>query len=1004
MNVKRFARALLFCLLLLLLLQTNAWAQSKTITGVITDEKNAPVSGASVLVKGTTTGTSTNTTGNFTLNVPATATTLTVSYVGYTSQDVNVTSQTSVTVSLVPETQSALNEVVVIGYGTARKRDLTGSIASVAAKDFNKGTYTAPDQLIQGKVAGVLVIANSGQPGAAATVKIRGNSAVTGTGQPLYVVDGIPLDGRSARPGVNNGANGLGVSPGGNPLNFINPNDIASMEVLKDASATAIYGSRAAYGVILITTKRGQSGLPKLDLGASVGVSSIMKKLDVLDASQYREALKYYGVPESNDKGENVDALGAILRTGITQSYNLAVSGGNENGRYRLSTGLLDQQGIVRKTDFKKYSVGLSANFKFLPSKKLGLDFNVISSQYTENIAPISNDAGANGSLIGLALSWNPTAPLKVGDSLTVNRASTIINPLALSEAYHDNSKVTNILGSISPYFKIIDGLEYRMLYSINYSSGIRRNSIDGFINLPPFGATTQVPTGLGYAAYANNELIQQQITHTLNFNKNVSENVYLNAVVGYEYLKYGNKGASLNAQGPANGGFGAFGLDYSNYLQYSNSGSRTISSFVDPTYEIQSVFGRASVNILDRYLITATFRSDGSSKFGENNRYGYFPSFAAAWDLSKESFFKVNAINQLKVRVGYGITGNQEFPSGSSQTRYSFSNNGGLGLSNNPNPDLKWQSDKQLNVGIDFGLFKSRITGSVDYFTKTTTDLLYPSFPIQPAPPGTVIRWINLDGEIHNKGVEISLNGNIIQGTAFTWNLGINTSFIKNSVEGLAASIQTGQLNGQGVSGTLVEVIRNGLPINAFYTRRFEGLDKTTGQAIYTDNGNTFYYLGNPNPKNILGVSTTLSYKKVALVVNMNGAFGQSIYNNTLNNVVNVGNINRGRNIAVSVYKSPVKEAFSNPVTSSSRFIEKGDYMKLANATLSYSIGDVAKIIKGAYVFVTGQNLFVITKFSGFDPEVNVDKSNNSVPSLGIEYTPYPTPRIVTLGVNFSL
>lgn len=988
-------RLLFYLLIALLALPAFVFSQQRTLTGRVTDSTNSPLGDATVTVVGKSINTKTKADGTFTINVPGGSNQLRITYVGFVNQTVDVSSSDNVTVTMVGASQS-LNEVVVIGYGTARRKDLTGSVASVNEKNFNRGTYTAPDQLIQGKVAGVQVLSNGGQPGAPVTVKVRGNSAVTGSGQPLYVVDGIPLDGRSSRPGVD--VVGIGATPGGNPLNFINPSDIASMDVLKDASATAIYGSRAAYGVVIITTKRGQSGQPKLDVGASVGASSIMRRIAVLDADQYRKAIDYYGVAKSNDYGGNVNALDAILRTGVTQNYNVAISGGNDNGRYRLSTSLLDQKGIVRKSDFKKYTVGLNASFKFLESKKLGVDFNVISSQYVENIAPVTNNAGASNSLIGQALQWNPTRALKIGDSLNIIAGSTI-NPLAMSEGYDDLSKVTTVLGSVSPYYKITKDLEYRILYSINYSTGIRRTAEAAFlINLTDIA-------NKGWAAISNNELITQQVTHTLSYNKAISSSLNLNAVVGYEYLKYLNKGTSMSAYGPNGGeGFGDFGLDYTNYIQYSNSANRTISSFVDPTSALQSYFGRAILNYKDRYLLTATFRADGSTKFGINNKYGYFPSIALGWDISKESFFKSSFIRQLKFRGSWGKTGNQEFPSGSSQARYSFTTNGGLGQVNNPNPDLKWQSDKQYNIGLDFAVLGNRLSGSVDYFNKVTTDLLFPSFPIQPAPPGSVIRWLNLAGEIVNKGFEIALNGVMVQGANYSWNLGANASFIKNNVTGLSAPIQTGGLSGQGVSGTLVEVITNDLPINAFYTRTFQGIDKGTGQAIYADQGNSFSYQGNPNPTTLLGITTSFSYKKLSLSANFNGAFGQKIYNNTLNNVINVGSINGGRNIALSVFEAPVKEAFSNPVTSSSRFIENGSYIKFANATLSYGVGNIAKFIKGANIYVTGQNLLVITKFTGFDPEVNVDKSNNSVPSVGIEYQPYPSARTITFGVNFSL
>ncbi len=979
---------------LLLFLPAALFAQNKIITGKVADSKTAAsVAGASVVAKGSNSGTSTNANGEFSLSVPDGVNTITITNVGYAAMDVDITGKTVVTVSLV-DAAGDLNEVVVIGYGTARKRDLTGAVASVTAKDFNKGTYTAPDQLIQGKVAGVQVINNSGQPGGGTTVKVRGNSALTGSGQPLYIVDGVPLDGRSSRPGLD--AQNLGATPGGNPLNFINPADIASMEILKDASATAIYGSRAAYGVILITTKRSNSGQPKVDFGASAGMSDMMRQIKVLDAQQYAQALTYYGGPASNNKGADVDAMDAITRTGFTQAYNVAVSGGTENARFRFSASALDQEGIVVKSGFKKYTANFSGNFKFLESKKLGIDFSVLPSQYVEDIAPISNNAGSVGSLIGMALQWNPTEALRKSDGSLNIKDGDIVNPLAMSEAYNDRSKVSTILGSVSPYYKFNNWLEYRFLYSINYSTGGRRTSIQQFINLADI-------KGKGWAAIGSNELVTQQFTNTLNFNKEIASNLNLNAVVGYEYLKYENRGSTVRAYGPDNGGFGNFGLDYTDYIQYSNSAGRTITSFVDPVSELSSYFARAVLNYKDKYLLTGTFRADGSTKFGANNRWGYFPSFAAAWNINKEAFFNVPAISLLKLRASWGKTGNQEFPSGASQGRYTFNNNGQLGQTNNPNPDLKWQSDRQYDLGLDFAVFKGRLSGTVEYFNKATTDLLFPNFPIQPAPPGSVIRWVNLDGTIENKGLEATVNAVIVEKKDFSWSIGVNAAFMKNKVSGLGAPILTGGLHGQGVSGTLVQIIANGLPLNAFWTRQFLGIDPQTGLANYTDE-NLPFYVGNPNPKVVLGISTSLTYMKFGLSVNMNGAFGQDLYNNTFNNVVNISNITGGRNLAVDLYKEPIKESRFNRVTSSSRFIEKGDYMKLANATLTYGIGNLGKAIKGANVFVTGQNLFVITKFRGFDPEVNTDKSNNGIPSFGIEYTPYPSARTITAGINFSL
>ena len=985
-------KALAFGLLCLFLPLLGQAQTMRAISGKVVDRQSVGLPGVTILVPGTSTGTSSGADGTFQLQVPESATTLSFSFVGYAAQQVDITGKTTVQVAMKDDAQ-ALNEIVVVGYGTVRKADLTGAVASVSEKDFNKGTFTSPDQLIQGRVSGVQITNASGQPGGAATVKIRGSSAVTGTGQPLYVVDGVPLDGRTARPGFNTGAQG--ISPDSNPLNFINPSDIASVDVLKDASATAIYGARAAYGVVIITTKRGKAGQARVDVGAATGVSSILRRLEVLNASQFRQALTRYGASPNNDKGGDTDALGAILQKGILQNYNVALSGGNDNGRYRVSLGYLDQDGIIRKTGFKKYSANVSTNLTFLDSKKLGVDLNLTASQFREQLAPITNNAGFQGTLIGQALQFNPTQVLRKPDgSLNIEKGS-IINPLAQLELYNDNSRVTTTLASFSPYYKFTDWLEYRLLASVNYGTGLRRTSIGQELNIPDF-------QDKGFAAIGTNELVTQQLTNTLNFNRKIATDLNLNALIGYEYTKFENSGTNLRVTGPA-GGFGSFGLDYTNYIQYSNSGSRDVSSFVDPSTALQSYFGRAIVNFKDRYLVTATIRADGSSKFGSNNRYGYFPSFSAAWDISQESFFSVKNVNQFKLRAGYGRTGNQEFPAGSAQAQYTFTNNGGLGQANNPNENLKWQSDAQYNVGVDVGLFNNRVALTVDYFNKRTTDLLFPSAPIQPAPGSSVVRWVNLDGTIVNKGVEAAVTTSIIDNDRFGLGFNVNATFIRNNVSGLPAPIFTGQLNGQGLSGVLVEVIQNGLPINSFYTAKFLSIDPTTGQASYDDEGKPTF-VGSPNPRTLLGSSLTARYRKLSLVANATGVFGQLIYNNTLNSVVNVGAIGAGKNIALSNFQSSTVESLSNRLTASSRFLEKGDYLKLSNLTLSYAFGDFGKVFKGANVYVIGQNLFIITKYTGFDPEINTNKAENGVPSAGIDYTGYPSARVFTFGVNFSL
>ncbi|AHJ97312.1 SusC/RagA family TonB-linked outer membrane protein [Hymenobacter swuensis] len=977
---------------------TGAAMGQGIIRGTVAEPNGSPVIGATVLVKGTTVAAPTDATGRYELRIAPGSYELLVSSVGYKSQTraVTVGAEPVALNITISEDAQALSEVVVVGYGTAKKSDLTGAVTTLTPKEFNKGTFTSPDQLIQGRVSGVQVSNNSGQPGGPSTIRIRGNSAVTGSGQPLYVVDGVPLDGRTARPGLV-GSVDVGAGADSNPLNFLNPDDVESVTVLKDASATAIYGSRAAYGVVLITTKKGVSGAPQLNVGISNGFSSLLRRPGFLDAGQYRQALTYYGAPAANDKGGDVDALKEILRTGYLQNYNVGISGGSETGRYRLSLGYLDQEGIVRKTGFKKYSANLNTNLQFLESKKLGFDVNIAASQFREELANITTDAGFRGSLIGQALQWNPTQPLRNPDGSLFIEQGSVVNPLAAQEYFNDNARVTTILASASPYYKFTDWLQYRALISVNYNIGERRTSIDQrLINYP--GIENQ-----GYASISNNELTTQQMAHTLSFNKQVASDLNLNAVIGYEYTEFANQGSNINAYGnPDRGGFGVYGLDYTNYIQTSGSGNRNVSSFIDPSSELQSYFGRAILNFKDKYVFTGTLRRDESSKFGPNKSVGYFPSFAVAWDLSREAFFPAEKLSQLKLRAGFGRTGNQEFPAGSAQPRYSLDNNGDQSPLNARNDDLKWQADAQYNAGIDVGVLNNRLTLTADYFYKKTTDILFPSVPIEPRPSNAPIRWRNLDGQIINKGVEMALATVIVANEKVDVGFNANATFIRNEVKDLVgAAIITGAINGQGLSGATSQLITNGYPINAFFLNQYNGI-LDNGLA---DIGTTPVYSGSPNPRTLLGLGANARFGKLSLVANMTGAFGQYIYNNTVNAFGNVGQIGAGKNIALSTFENPVKESLGNASAASTRYLEKGNFLKMSNVTLSYTVGDLGQAFKGLRVYATGQNLFVITKYDGFDPEVNtVKKGANQVPSVGIDYLPYPSARTFTFGVNFSL
>ncbi|MGE7773401.1 SusC/RagA family TonB-linked outer membrane protein [Chitinophaga sp. NPDC101104] len=978
----RLLSALLICLTLFL--SQVAFAQTKPISGKITDETGSAIPGASVQAKGTTIGTVSDPTGAFKLNVPNQTKTLVVSFIGYAPQEVSIANQSEISVVLKLES-STLTDVVVVGYGTTRKKDLTGAVTSLKAKDFNKGIVAAPDQLIQGKVAGLMIVNNSGAPGAAATVRIRGVSSVRSGNQPLYVIDGVPLDGRVARPEIN--ANGIGQTPAANPLNFVNSFDIASMDVLKDASATAIYGSRGSNGVIIITTKKGQEGPAKLDFNYSIGASSAMKKLEVLNAEQFRQTLKNYNFA-GGDEGGSAEGLNSILRTGLTHNFNVAVSGGSENARYRAAFGLMDQEGIVLKSGLKKYTGNLTGQFKFLESRRLGLDFSLMAAQTVETMAPISNNAGFTGSLIGQALQWNPTLNLRKPDgSLTILGSNGAVNPLGMSEAWDDKADISYLLGNISPYFKITNDLEYRFLFSINRQAGIRRTEIQSWININGV-------KDLGQAYQGNAELLTKLFTHTLNYNKQITDAFHLGAVVGYEYQDFQYRTTDLGALG-----FSTDALPYTSILQDPHQSNTFMSTMVQPKSELQSIFGRVTANLYDKYLLTATMRADGSNKFGKNNRYGYFPSFAAKWNLSQEDFLKGNSfVQQLAIRAGWGITGNQEFPAGAAQEQFMLTGGGGSRQINAANPDLKWEKSAQLNAGIDFSILQNRISGNVDYFHKKTSDLLFNFIATGPGPAANV--WRNMPGEILNRGVELALRGEVVRGKDLAWNLGVNAAFMKNELRNYEGpDVLTGAISGQGVSGATIQRFANGYPLNVFYLRKWTGLNKD-GISEYEGGADKSFYSGDPNPRTLLGITTDLSVKKWYFSVNFNGAFGHKLYNNTANTVLAINNLS-SRNIGKNLLNNG--ESTSNPIATSTRYLESGNFLKLTNATISYSFGDIGKNFKNLNLALTGQNLFVITKYSGFDPEVNTDKSVNGVNSFGIEYIPYPTARNIMFSVGVS-
>jgi TonB-dependent starch-binding outer membrane protein SusC len=994
MTIKRLLAKLALLLFCVLFTQI-AFSQTKLITGKVSDDKGNPIQGATVTAKGSRTGTSTDAAGAFSLNVPAGAKTIVISSVGFGQQEVSIIDKTSVNVSLVSSAQS-LNDVVVIGYGSSQRKDITGSVASVKSKDFDKGV-TSPEELLIGKVAGLQIANNSGQPGGTTITKIRGNNSIVSGNNPLYVIDGVPIDATSPLP--PNANTGIGSSVGNNPLLFLNPGDISQIDILKDASSSAIYGARGENGVVLITLNKG-NGKMNIDAGVNYKTyAGLMRQPDILSASQYRSELGVYGF--KSDSGMSLNPFKSILQNKPSTVYFVALSGGGENGKFRASFSASDQQGIIVKSGLQQYNASFSGEHSFL-DKKLKINFVFIGSNYTLQSAPISTNAGSTGNLISAAMNWNPTLEL-VEPNGTYNQANPAgqINPLALSAYSDDYSHVVQLMGIGGVSYKILPDLTYNFLYGVSYATSTRLAQVQGYI-----AATGSNLDGKGGGQTGGANLSTQTITHTLTYDKHLKSGLNFRVLAGYEFYETSNlnyqyttvTGFSFNAPGKPS----YPNIAYYNDMQAGTQANLVTVSNAPPASQLQSYFARAEVNYSDKYFLTATVRADGSTKFGSDNKYGYFPSFGVRWNILNEKFMKNNTfLNTFGLRLGYGQVGGQDGLIAGASKLIATPTSGGAAIINYASPNLKWETLTSTNGGIDFGFLNNRVFGYIDVFSKKTTNPLFPGTLSVPSQGGTI--WQNLPGYITNKGFEFSIGVALVHTKDFTWNVNANVEYVKNKFVypalGSSPLYLTGGVNGQGVSSAFSQAIANNQPIDAFYLRTFTGFDQN-GIAVVKSQASS--YVGDPNPHVLLGFNTDLTYKKFSLAINTHGAFGNKIFNNTLVSVTNLGNIANGKNISKTLIGT--KESLANPVSASTRFLQNGNFFKLGNATLSYNLGSFGNVIKSARVFVTGSNLFEITKYTGFDAEVNQDHNNNGIPSLGIDYIGYPTSRALTFGLTFSL
>lgn len=970
--------------------------QQKTVTGRVLDPQGRSIPGASIVVKGTTTGTITDMDGNFTLSgVPEDAI-LEFSFVGMTTREITVAGQNRIDVVLDYEVLD-LDEVVIVGYGVMRKSDVTGATSRLTEDQMNKSVATSPTEMMQGRVPGVNVTQNSGEPGAGMAVRVRGSNSIRSGQEPLYVVDGVPLDNADLTPdgaapaGINQAANK-------NPISFLNPEDIESIDILKDASSTAIYGARGANGVVLITTKKGLKGKGTISYNAYMGISQVREKLDLLSADEFRTYIKADGT-RLLDEGASTDWQDEIFRTAITQSHNISYGGATENFGYRASIGYLDQEGIINTTGQEKINGNIKINQKAF-NGRLNLEGTLLASHVEDNRAPIGETGGYEGDLILTALKLNPTYPIYNPDGSYFQYSESQRNPVAMLNLTNDVNITNRILANMSAELQLIDNFKYKINIGLDRTVSERRVNQQYELNY----LTNKGEANINSIA-ANNRLIENFVTYDININDRHN----FNMLAGHAYQYFKVSGSRIRVTG-----FDVDDILYTDNLGYGNFSSAEVGSNAYEQ-ELQSFFGRLNYSLDRKYLFTFTARGDGSSKFGENKKYGFFPSAALAWRISEEPFMQNTLLfSNLKFRLGWGKTGNQEIPNkisllsvGTTASANGYFNGElrpGITFLRTPNPDIQWETTTQTNVGVDFAFFNNRLMGTLDMFYKKTVDVLL-EIPAK-APSATETQWQNVpDLNIINKGIELGLDGTLVRNDQLSWTLGVNFAYVNNEVKDLPVKlIETGVASGQGLSETRVQVITNGEPIGTFYGRVFEGFDEN-GFSIYKKdkNGNdAFEPVGSALPDFTYSFNTALTYKNFDVSMFWYGSQGNDVYNNTANAIFVKGPLDKGNNVTKKVFNS--EESPASPNAFSSRFVEDASFLRFANLTLGYTF-DTKNInwLSTARVYVTGNNLLLFTDYSGFDPEVSSDANYKGVPSLGIDYTSYPTPRTFTFGVNIQ-
>ena len=1000
---------------------------AQTVTGTVSDA-NGPLPGVNVIVKGTSNGVTTDFDGNYSINNVESDATLVFSFIGYKTQEIAVNGRSSINVSMEEDSQ-ALEEVVIIGYGQTTVKDATGSVAAVTSEDFNQGLISSPEQLIQGKTAGVQISSTSGEPGAGVNIRIRGSNSIRSNNNPLFVVDGVPLSDQGTVPGAG------GIVDGGdtprNPLSFINPNDIESISILKDASATAIYGSRGANGVVIITTKSGKSGSDGVfEFSTNLSTSSPANSYDLFNAEEYKAqqlAITGNPVPSFDDAGGNTDWQDVITTSAFSYDTNLSYSRNYGSGNVRATLSSGNQVGVLENSSQERITSRVNLGQRFLNDK---LRFNVQASfsKINDEAPQISGGSGASGNLIGAAYAAPPTWPNDPTFVVDGNR----LNPANILANFLGETETNRTLLNASVEYDIVSELTAKVNVGYDKSDGTATSAVSSNYN------NSGRITGNGQASRYTLEAKSKLLELTLNYKKDISDNVSLDALVGYSFQDFNRSG--YNAQGWGvgttdlnkmngllKGSINSIINDLSgtNYIQfgYDQNGGVTnnfdgtsaanisgdystlwYSKFENYPEELQSYFGRINLSLNNKFLFTATMRADGSSKFGENERYGYFPSGAFAWKLSEEDFVGDN-VSTLKLRLSAGVTGNQAGlnPADAyyiqSLAGPGINNDGSLAIggtdvSSSQNPDLKWESTLDYNAGLDFGFNNDRLRGSVDVYRKETSDLLFLSPAAAPADQPIVYKNLP-EGIVVNEGFEFSLGYDFVKSDDMTFSADFNIAYNKNVVEGLQEGFTAdlGPLNGPGLTGAFAQRIGEGQSLFSFYMAEYA---ETNGVPDFSADSKDF--VGKDAlPDVTTGLSLNFTKGNFDARAFFTGQFGFYVYNNTANAFLNRPTFATSRNGTPESIKLLSQEV-------STLYLEKGDFIRLQTLSVGYNVPlKESSALKSIRFSLSGQNVFLITDYSGLDPEVssNTGTFDNGIPSAGIDYTSFPRPRTFTLGIN---